>query len=175
MQRHGLTDGEWTTAPAPRPGPTASTSSTAPGSRAGATCSPTSAEAPTGPYLGGDAVYGFEDLDSNASGDLDDGDEHVAVRSVTFGDRTADSTVIDVSSLQGEAPGTATVTFLGLTDLSAGDFLARGPGRRVRPPALCGKSRPPPAGRVIPRADRPACRRRPGWPSSPQGTGEHGR
>lgn len=75
-------------------------------------------------YLGGDAVYGFEDLDTNGSGVLDDGDEHVAVRSVTFGDRTADSTVIDVSSLQGEAPGTATVTFLGVTHLSAGDFLA---------------------------------------------------
>ncbi len=69
-------------------------------------------------------LRGFDDLDSNGNGTLDDGDRWVEVERVTFGGQAKASTVIDVSDytyVQGEQ----SLTVFGVTGLTAADFADR--------------------------------------------------
>ena len=59
-------------------------------------------------------VRSFDHLDTNHSGVLDAGDDYV---------RIAGGTILDFSALYGETPGSQTITFLGVTGLSAQDVL----------------------------------------------------
>ena len=59
-------------------------------------------------------VQSFDDLDTNRSGVLDAGDDYV---------RIVGGTILDFSEFNDEAPGSQTITFLGVTGLSAQDVL----------------------------------------------------
>ena len=71
---------------------------------------------------------GFAAFDSNGSGRLDNDDQFVAVRNVTFESATARSTVIDIGGFgqtvigNPYAAGTDTLTVFGVSGLSATDF-----------------------------------------------------
>lgn len=65
---------------------------------------------------------GFADLDSNGNGVLDNGDEHVEVRSVSSGGASRSSTVIDAGEFNPAGTGPHTLTVFGVTGLGAGDF-----------------------------------------------------
>jgi Ca2+-binding RTX toxin-like protein len=66
-------------------------------------------------------LSGFADLDSNANGVLDDGDQYVAVERVTFEGATRTSTVIDVGEFTGELEQ---IVVFGVTGLGSSDFIA---------------------------------------------------
>jgi hypothetical protein len=59
----------------------------------------------------------FAQLDTDGDGVLDDGDAQVEVKDITFGGRTALSTVIDVIYI-----GRGEITIFGVTGLTAADY-----------------------------------------------------
>jgi hypothetical protein len=79
------------------------------------TPTPLRVEQPTGEILNG-----FQDLDSNRNGVLDDGDRYVAIENAGDDGATRLSTVIDVGAFSGHEE---VLVVFGVTGLGAGDFV----------------------------------------------------